>query len=60
MDEKPIQLFGETQGRIGAKPLSLGPETGIVHRGCPEVVDYEYTRKVVASIFIFGMEACRG
>ena len=53
MDEKPIQLLGEVRDRINAKPLRKDPDTGIPKPGELQKIDYEYSRKGTASIFMF-------
>ena len=53
MDEKPIQLLGEVRYRINAKPLRKDPDTGIPKPGELQKIDYEYSRKGTASIFMF-------
>ena len=53
MDEKPIQLLGEVRDRINAKPLRKDPDTGISKPGELQKIDYEYSRKGTASIFMF-------
>jgi len=53
MDEKPIQLLGETRERITAKPLRLDSDTGLPLPGTVEKIDSEYVRLGTASIFIF-------
>jgi transposase len=53
MDEKPVQLLDEIRERVGAKPLSTDPDTGISRPGKPEKIDSEYKRCGTASIFMF-------
>ena len=53
MDEKPIQLLGEVRDRINAKPLRKDPDTGLPKPGETQKIDYEYSRKGIASIFMF-------
>jgi hypothetical protein len=59
MDEKPIQLLGEIRDRISAKPLRDDPDTGLPKPGEAQKIDYEYSRKGTASIFMF-TEPLRG
>jgi hypothetical protein len=53
MDEKPIQLLGETRERITAKPLRTDPDTNLIIPGQVEKIDSEYVRCSTATIFIF-------
>lgn len=59
MDEKPIQLLGETRERIKAAPLHTDPETELPKPGYCEKIDSEYIRCGTASIFMF-TEPLRG
>ena len=53
MDEKPLQLLGETRERIAASPLHLDPDTQLPKPGYCEKIDSEYIRCGTASIFMF-------
>jgi len=53
LDEKPVQFLAETRARIGAKPLRMDPDTGIIKPGEVEKIDAEYARCGHGSIFIF-------